>query len=403
MRDIEVLHCFQFYLPHTMNWAYRIIAEHPRMAVRVAAPLIIQNQYYTPDFRYLWSPFQVQRPRREWDILRPQALLSSLTKHLYWHWAYQKLTRKKPQLIHAHFAPTGCQVMGLARRLGCPLVVSFYGFDYEKLPNTQPRYRQRYQRLFQEAAHFLCEGPHGAAQLQRMGCPPEKVSILRLGRVLDGLPAPVAHPKRPNSLRILQAATFTEKKGHLYALQAFHNALPNCPEATLTLVGEALDKGLYAEVLRYIREHGLEANVQVLEFVENQDFAHFLSGFDLLLQPSTYAADGDCEGGAPVVLLDAQLAGLPVLSTRHCDIPDLVVDGQTGILCAERDVDALAAGIQRFYTMQSIEYERFSMAAQLHVRTGFDVRDSRKQLADLYERITCTDTSDKRATQETFK
>ena len=65
----------------------------------------------------------------------------------------------------------------------------------------------------------------------------------------------------------------------------------------------------------------------------------------VLLQASLTAADGDGEGGAPVVLLDAQASGLPVVATRHADIPEYVLDGRSGLLAPEGDVEALAGCI----------------------------------------------------------
>lgn len=59
------------------------------------------------------------------------------------------------------------------------------------------------------------------------------------------------------------------------------------------------------------------------------------------VQHSIVAPDGDSEG-SPVAVMEAQLSGLPVIATRHAGIPDVVVDGATGLLVEEGDVDAMA-------------------------------------------------------------
>ena len=66
----------------------------------------------------------------------------------------------------------------------------------------------------------------------------------------------------------------------------------------------------------------------------------------LLLAPSVTAADGDQEG-TPVAIMEAMASGLPVVSTLHSGIPEVVKDGVTGLLVPERDVDALAEGLRR--------------------------------------------------------
>jgi colanic acid/amylovoran biosynthesis glycosyltransferase len=200
VEKIKVLQCFYFYLAETMNWAYRIIAEQPDLEQRVAAPIMIENKYFTREFQFLWPFFQTLHPKDEWSISMLQRVVSKLTRPLYWRMVAHKLRADKPQVIHAHFASTACQVMDMAQKLGCPLVVSFYGFDYEKLPNTQPRYRALYQKLFQKAAMFISEGSHGAKLLEGMGCPPEKIRTLRLGRIIQDREPPMAKQKAPKHL-----------------------------------------------------------------------------------------------------------------------------------------------------------------------------------------------------------
>lgn len=69
-----------------------------------------------------------------------------------------------------------------------------------------------------------------------------------------------------------------------------------------------------------------------------------MSECDLLVAPSRTAQDGDCEG-LPVVLMEAMAAGLPVLSTRHSGIPELITHNDTGLLVDERDRQGLAQAI----------------------------------------------------------
>ena len=72
------------------------------------------------------------------------------------------------------------------------------------------------------------------------------------------------------------------------------------------------------------------------------------------------AADGDSEGGAPVGIIEMQAAGMPVLSTYHADIPEVVRDGESGYLVPERDVEALAEKLDKLInepeTWENINY-----------------------------------------------
>ena len=61
-----------------------------------------------------------------------------------------------------------------------------------------------------------------------------------------------------------------------------------------------------------------------------------------MLLTNITAQNGDTEGGAPVAILEVQATGLPVISSYHADIPEVVVDGKSALLAPERDVETLA-------------------------------------------------------------
>jgi colanic acid/amylovoran biosynthesis glycosyltransferase len=192
-------------------------------------------------------------------------------------------------------------------------------------------------------------------------------------------------PDKPaRQLRLVQVATLREKKGHLYTVRAFREAWRDCPGISLTLVG-ADAEGLRAGLERELGE--ARAAVTFIDRIELARLHEFLRRFDVFIHPSVHAANGDCEGGAPVVLLDAQAAGLPAIASRHCDIPEEVVDGVTGLLAAEKDVDGLAAAIRRFYDMGAAEYGSFSARAVAHVSTHYDSTRTAAALRDLYAEV----------------
>ncbi|MBM3263351.1 MAG: glycosyltransferase [candidate division Zixibacteria bacterium] len=98
----------------------------------------------------------------------------------------------------------------------------------------------------------------------------------------------------------------------------------------------------FAHADRAIAEYDLAPFVRQLGYQPHQVFRDQLAEAHLLVQPSVTASNGDTEGGAPTVVLEAQACGVPVLSTYHADIPEVTIDGETSRLVPERDVDALA-------------------------------------------------------------
>jgi colanic acid/amylovoran biosynthesis glycosyltransferase len=287
--------------------------------------------------------------------------------------------------MHSHFSAVGWDYRNLARKLAIPHVVSFYGYDYEWLPHNEPVWRERYEILFREADLFVCEGSHGVKLLEKAGCPPEKIKIVHLGVDVDKIPF-ADRVKQAGELRLLQVASLTPKKGHIYTLKAFLAALEDCPNMTLTLVGGDYD-GIRKTLEQAIKGTPAESRVLFLEQIDFDGLYDFMADYQVFIHPSCYADDMDCEGGAPVVLLDAQATGMPVIASTHCDIPEEVIHGDTGILVPEKDVAGLVAAIKQFYAMDESRYRVFAHAARAHMEERYDVRKNAELLREVYRTL----------------
>ncbi|MFN0015724.1 MAG: glycosyltransferase family 4 protein [Saprospiraceae bacterium] len=387
---MRVLHLFDFYLPDTLSWVSRLLRHLSDVEVEVAAPWMVDNQFQYPDFRYYRFPLQVhglldsktdgQHPFWQRMLTRSQRFLPS-----YPFWLSRQLRHRPPDVLHAHFGPTGCLYLPLAKKLDRPLVVTFYGFDYQKLLRQRPVFREKYRRLFADAACVVSASPLWQAELERMGCPKEKIALVRPSLDLTRFPF-VRSGKPAGRLNLVQAATFTPKKGHLVALEAVRLALVDCPNLHLTLAGERYDPVVTGRVSAYIARHGLASCVTWLGPIAHGQMPDFLSGFDACIHPSQHTAEGDHEAVC-VALLEAHAIGLPVLATRHGDFPDQVLHGHTGLLVNEGDAYALADAIRTMYWMEDQAFQELGQHARRHVEQEFDVRVSAERLRSIYESL----------------
>ena len=110
----------------------------------------------------------------------------------------------------------------------------------------------------------------------------------------------------------------------------------------------------------------------------------FVKDYQVFIHPSCYAGNMDSEGGAPIVLLDVQATGMPVISTTHCDIPDEVINNKTGLLTPEKNSVPLAQSIIRFYNMKQDEYNQFAVAAKQHVIAHYNLDNAGTNLEKIY-------------------
>jgi len=97
-----------------------------------------------------------------------------------------------------------------------------------------------------------------------------------------------------------------------------------------------------------------------------------------------HAADGDSEGGTPVSIIEASASGLPILSTTHCDIPEVVLDGESGYLVPERDSDALAERLIHLCKNSHL-WQKMGRAGREHVEKNYDVKRQVAKLEEVYE------------------
>jgi colanic acid/amylovoran biosynthesis glycosyltransferase len=294
--------------------------------------------------------------------------------------------RYAPDVIHSHFGDRGWLDMPLARRDGLKHVVTFYGYDVNRLPQTEPMWRERYLGMFENADLVLCEGEHLAACLANLGCPRRKIGVQRLGIMLDKFPF-VPRLWRPGEpLRILIAGAFFEKKGIPYALEALA-PLKDEIELEITIVGDGFTYGRShvekQKILDTIRQCDLQNRTRMMGMQPHSVLIREAYENHIFLSPSVTASDGDTEGGAPVSIIEMSASGMQVISTRHCDIPGVIKDGETGLLADERDVHALTQCL-RWLIDHPERWQAMATAARRHIESEFNALTQGRKLAERY-------------------
>jgi colanic acid/amylovoran biosynthesis glycosyltransferase len=247
-----------------------------------------------------------------------------------------------PRILHAHFGTQGWHALPLRRRLGVPLVTTFYGGDLFARA-SDPGWLAAYRRLFREGDLFLVEGEHMAGVLTSFGCPAGKVAVQPIGIDADRFDRePPPPPRSGEPVRVLMCGRFVEKKGFEDGLRAFAIARREHPDLELRIVGDGERR---PALERLQAELGLGRSAILLGLLPHEEYRREALSAHLFMAPSVLAANGDSEGGAPTVLLEMQALQLPVLATRHADIPNVVRDGQSGILVPERAPEALGRAL----------------------------------------------------------
>lgn len=243
------------------------------------------------------------------------------------------------EVVLAEYGVTGAEIQDACRLAGTPLVVYFYGFEAWREHIVQ-KHLPDYKRMFVDAAAIVAVSDSIRRRLLAWGAPEDRVHHIVCGADPDRFSG--AAPERA-AAHFVAVGRFVEKKAPLLTLRAFGEVVAGEPSARLSMVGEG---PLFDAAQVLAADLGLEGNVEFLGVRSPEEIAHLFRSARAFVQHSVTAKDGDSEG-TPVAILEAQMAGLPVVSTRHSAIPEIVADGETGLLVDEGDVAAMGGAMVR--------------------------------------------------------
>lgn len=379
---MRVLHAVHPFLRISENWIYPQVMNVPGVEPGVlTSHRENEQQFPAREISFIYDP-----PRWSEGAGIPR-LLNSVCFRLGWRGVFAGMAAKRwrPDLVHAHFGHTGWDMLRIRKQLGVPLICSFYGMDAWQLPVSEPKWLGRYGRLFAEGTFFVVEGPAMRERLVAIGCPREKVRICRIGVSVDTLPFTERPPATP--LRIVMIARFVEKKG-------FEDGLAACAEArrlgmdlAVDIIGDGTDAvgaQIKAQLKRIAGSPGLDGRVTFHGFLKPAEARAVICGSDVFLCPSKLSSDGDAEGGSPVALTEAMAMGLLCIGTRHCDIPEVIRKGETGLLAESGDVTGLAALIVRA-SADAQEMLVLRKQGREHIAANFSVVQQLRDLRAVYE------------------
>ena len=292
------------------------------------------------------------------------------------------LQRHRPDVMLVDFGFHAVRVMEAAAWSGVPLVVHFRGSDASSESKFQ-RLRDRYRRLFQLTDGLIVKSRPMQQALQSLGAESESMVISPSGAdpsLFHGAAAAAAPP------RLLAVGRLVAKKGPLQTVQAFARLVARLDEplrsrAELLIVGEG---PLQDQLQELVDDQQLSGQVQLLGLRSPQDIADLMRSARGFVQHSVVAPDGDSEGN-PVAVMEAQLSGLPVVATRHAGIPEVVLDGDTGLLVEEEDVEAMAQAMGRILLEPELA-ARLGAAGRRRVANGFTVQHHWSSVSGVLER-----------------
>jgi colanic acid/amylovoran biosynthesis glycosyltransferase len=174
-----------------------------------------------------------------------------------------------------------------------------------------------------------------------------------------------------------------ERKGIANAVRAVAELVRSGVDVEYTIVG---DGPLSAVLIHLARELGVAERVRIIGSVSHGAVAAILARSHIMVAPSMTASDGDMEG-IPVAIMEAMASGVPVVSTVHGGIPELVDDDVTGYLVPEGDVHALATRLENL-SRDFAAAQRVCAAARRLIVQRHDIEKLDDRLVRHFEALT---------------
>ena len=278
----------------------------------------------------------------------------------------------KIEAVLAEYGPTGCAIRNVCQEVGVPLIVHFHGYDaYEE--KTLIKYN-RYKELFAAAEAIIIVSKHMKNQLLELGAPAEKLKYIPYGIDLNQFNG--AKPQNASPV-FLAVGRFVDKKAPHLTLLAFKKVLEKIPEAKLRMFGTG---DLHEACWQLTKALQMDHAVSFQGSRSPHEIASEMRQARGFVQHSLRTNSGDSEG-TPVVVLEAGASGLPVVSSRHGGIPDVVIDGQTGLLFNEGDINGMAEAILKVAQYPVLAGE-MGRKAQERIRENFNMEKSIQSLND---------------------
>jgi colanic acid/amylovoran biosynthesis glycosyltransferase len=276
------------------------------------------------------------------------------------------LLDKNIDAVFAEYGMVGAMVTEACRLAGVPLIIHFHGADVYYQKNIE-EYGTLYQAAFKYGSAFIAVSADMAIRLAEMGAPVDKIVNASCGVDTASFEQLDISNSKKNFLAV---GRFVEKKSPQSLVKAFKIVVDQFPGAKLWMVGTG---PLFEETKILISQLSLQNNIVLTGVLNPDQIKALMKTMRGFVQHSVVAANGDSEG-TPVTILEASSAGLPVVSTRHAGIKEAIVDGVTGFLVDEYDINGMAAGIIKL--IESIPLAvRMGKAGHQHMAAHYELND----------------------------
>jgi colanic acid/amylovoran biosynthesis glycosyltransferase len=275
-------------------------------------------------------------------------------------------------VVLAEYGVTAQKILKICKQLNLPYIVHFHGYDAsisEILKNNN-----NYKDVFETASYVVVVSKKMYRDLLNLGCPEQKLVYNVYGPKEEFFKVEPTYSKQ----QFISIGRFVDKKAPYYLILSFLRVIEKFPNAKMIMAGNG---HLLNTCKNLVKFHRLENNIKFLGVISPEEYMEYLVESLAFIQHSVTAENGDTEG-TPVALMEASAAGLPVISTYHAGIPDVIKNGESGLLVEEHDVEGMAENMIKFLENREIA-KVMGAKGKKNIKENFNLDRHIKLLDDL--------------------
>jgi colanic acid/amylovoran biosynthesis glycosyltransferase len=278
------------------------------------------------------------------------------------------------KVILSEFLNGSIKWINVAQQLGIKFFAHAHGHDVSAALRD-PSICRHYLQL-EATDGIITMSEHSRRRLMELGLSGNKIHVIPYG--IEVPDAPLHRPSR-DTIRCLAVGRMVAKKAPTLMLESFRRALLKNPNLRLGYIG---DGELFDEARHFVSTHSLSDKVVLHGSQPNTVVQKLMKNAQVFLQHSrTDPVTGD-EEGLPVAILEAMANSLPVVSTRHAGIPEAVLEGVTGYLVDEGDIEAMAQHIVQLTNSAELR-DKFGRAGWERAKQHFSWEQEKSALLNL--------------------
>ena len=297
-----------------------------------------------------------------------------------WFQAAIFLKHKDAQIFHAHFGING-KLLAEMKEIGAikgKIITSFYGYDTFSTNKSRVYFRAYYKDAFNYSKHIITSSNYLLNNLIELNVPKDKVKVNSVGVDLNEFK--FKNRDYSDTLKIITVGRLIKLKGQHLGIDVIKILKDRGHNVTFTIIGEGDE---IDNLKSKINDLDLKDTITLNGGGSQHEIIKSLHQHHLFLMTSITDSTGRAEGQG-LVSAEAQSTGMPVVGFESGGVPETILNGKTGLIVKEGDVNAMADAIETFILNKGL-IKSMGTEARTFVHTEFNNTNQSQKLIDLYK------------------